>query len=1275
MAITRIKNNQITDATITNSKLVPGTITGGTLSSNLTYEGNLVISGNLSVTGTTTVVDTVNTSVADPIIVLSRNATGSAIVDSGLIIERGDDINQALIWDESLDEFAMFSTTETGATAGDITVSAYANLKLATAKMDTLSNQAGNASPKIAGLTATRVTFAGTDGVLTDSANLTYASGNLTIDNLVAGGNTITTSTGNLTLDSAGGNINSDNVLNLTANVTSTTTTTGTIVVTGGVGISGDLNVGGNVAFDGTIDVGGISTDGNLTVDGNISGGNISTSGELNVTGNANVGDLNTDLITANTGNITTINSTTINGTTGTFTGNVSGGNISTSGELNVTGNANVGDLNTDVITANTGNITTINSTTGSFTGNVTAGNLASNGAASITGNLSAGNISTSGDLSVTGTANVGDLNTDVVTANTGNITDINTANITVSNWANITSNTASTSTTTGALIIAGGVGVAGNVNLGGNLAAADGAFSGNLIVTGNLTVDGTTTFVNTETTTVKDPVLVIGGTDNGGAATTDDNKDRGVQFQWHTGTLAKSGFFGFDDSTGKFTFIPDATISDDVVSGTAGDVAFGNVDANFGTFAGNVTAGNISTTGSFGTTGNLSAGNISTSGELNVTGNANVGDLNTDTVTANTGNITTINNTTITVSTLANITASTASTSSTTGALIVAGGTGIGGNLNVAGQAAVTGNLSAGNVSTTTLTGNVSSNGTSDFATITVSTLANVTSNTASTSTTSGALVVAGGAGVVGNVNIGGLLDVTGNISGGNISTIGSLGVTGNATTGNLSTTTAVITTGNITTVNAGTVNVSTLANITATTASTDTVTGALLVAGGVGVVGNINVGGSINRFTDTTVSNSTSTGTIVVSGGVGVAGNVYAGNLAIVGSSLISSNSNGNIEIQPDGTGITVINPTGISDTNIQGESNSNLFYVDASNDNIGVGTNTPNAGAIVHINSTDSIILPVGTSAERPVSPATGMFRFNTDLSVIEYYDGTGWTDTDVSFTVITSDVFDGDGSTVGFTLLQSGTTSGVIVSINGVVQLPTTAYTVSGTTLTFTEAPATGDKIEVRGITTTSTLINLFSTNGYVGVEALNTGLDVYSGGASRIKRVTLDNNGTLSVLANIASTSTTSGSFTVAGGVGVVGNINAGGTITGNLADVAENYQADAEYEPGTVLEFGGDAEVTVCTHNMCKRVAGVVTTAPAMVMNGDLKGENVASLALLGRVPVKVSGTVRKGDMMVSAGDGRARAEENPVLGSVIGKALEDFDGTEGVIEVVIGRM
>jgi hypothetical protein len=130
----------------------------------------------------------------------------------------------------------------------------------------------------------------------------------------------------------------------------------------------------------------------------------------------------------------------------------------------------------------------------------------------------------------------------------------------------------------------------------------------------------------------------------------------------------------------------------------------------------------------------------------------------------------------------------------------------------------------------------------------------------------------------------------------------------------------------------------------------------------------------------------------------------------------------------------------------------------------------------------------------------------------------------------------------------------------------------------------------------------------------------------------------------------------------------------GTSTTVQSADLAENYLADSQYEYGTVLEFGGVFEVTLASTATTK-VAGVVSQNPAHLMNADCRGKFVVPLALQGRVPCKVIGTVSKGDMMVSAGNGFARAEESPKIGSVIGKALEDFNGNLGIIEVVVGRL
>ena len=175
--------------------------------------------------------------------------------------------------------------------------------------------------------------------------------------------------------------------------------------------------------------------------------------------------------------------------------------------------------------------------------------------------------------------------------------------------------------------------------------------------------------------------------------------------------------------------------------------------------------------------------------------------------------------------------------------------------------------------------------------------------------------------------------------------------------------------------------------------------------------------------------------------------------------------------------------------------------------------------------------------------------------------------------------------------------------------------------------------------------------------------------------------------------NVTSVSTSFTNLTFANAQSITGNnlsLTTGantnpGTITGNwtlttgsrlqatYADLAEYYSADDYYQPGTVLEFGGKFDVTLASDGTNK-VAGVVSTEPAYAMNAKCPGLAVA-IALQGRVPCKVRGNIEKGDMLISAGNGFARASMNPTIGSVIGKALENFNGTEGTIEVAVGRL
>ena len=139
----------------------------------------------------------------------------------------------------------------------------------------------------------------------------------------------------------------------------------------------------------------------------------------------------------------------------------------------------------------------------------------------------------------------------------------------------------------------------------------------------------------------------------------------------------------------------------------------------------------------------------------------------------------------------------------------------------------------------------------------------------------------------------------------------------------------------------------------------------------------------------------------------------------------------------------------------------------------------------------------------------------------------------------------------------------------------------------------------------------------------------------------------------------------------------VANLFQGTSTSARYADLAERYEADAQYDAGTVVMFGGDKEITMANERATTRVAGVISTAPAYMMNAEAGNDNTHPyVALAGRVPCKVNGQVRKGDLLV-ASDVPGYAEASTFVGgAVIGKALEDHNNDGyGVIEVLVIAM
>lgn len=658
-----------------------------------------------------------------------------------------------------------------------------------------------------------------------------------------------------------------------------------------------------------------------------------------------------------------------------------------------------------------------------------------------------------------------------------------------VANTTTIRDTTDTTSTTTGVLRVAGGMGIAKNLFVGSNIATTG----------AGLTTSNTTAYVFNENVTT----LNIGRAStltsiSGATGTTTINNaliTTGVS-TFSSNIVAASGTNSTDNITGALVVTGGVGIVNDVNIGGYIDVdgiarVHGNLVADSGTVSTNSTTGALVVVGGTGITG-----------AVNIAG------------------ITTVSNTT-------------ESTTSTNGALIVSGGTGIAKNLNVGGSVVITGNLTVNGsqtiVATTDLavtdstinlhtlanlaplttndlkdigikfhyydtayktafagrsnstgffewynTGSENSSNVfvgSTFGTIKTGELA-LANTTASTNTITGALRVAGGVGVQGTINGGNAV----------FTTINNTPI-GNTTPAAATFTTAV-TTGVL--ISAGNI----VGN--SSTASASTTTGALVLtgSGGAGIGGKVYTGDTVTAggnivAASGTNSTSTTTGAVVVQGGIGIMANVFVG-----GASTFNSNQ------------------TAGFNTIVKGASDATLIWAAPSSayDSVVIGNSATVSdlviGAKLIINSTASMILPTGTTAQRPSNSGgadvSGMFRFNSTLSALEVYNGSEWDIITTQFTVITAEQLVGDDTTTVFTLGGTSTTAATIVAINGVVQIPTTAYSVSGNQLTFTEAPATGDTVDVRRLATTSVVEALASVNGFMQIIAQNDGVFLFTG---------------------------------------------------------------------------------------------------------------------------------------------------------------------------------
>jgi hypothetical protein len=485
--------------------------------------------------------------------------------------------------------------------------------------------------------------------------------------------------------------------------------------------------------------------------------------------------------------------------------------------------------------------------------------------------------------------------------------------------------------------------------------------------------------------------------------------------------------------------------------------------------------------------------------------------------------------------------------------------------------------------------------------------------------------------------------------ITGGNLVTL-----TGNFSASNIAG-------GNLVTANFITGRLTTAAqpNIT----STGTLAG-LVVAGNITPSANItyNLGNNTNRFNDLYLANSTiyigaqtisaNTSSVIVSGNLvaNIVGNV-SGNATTAGTvttaaqpnitsigTLASLSVSGNANIGNIGTGGLITATGNISGANING-----AFY--------GAGTGLTS--------------IP-GANVSGTVANATYSITAGTALSV-----SAG----NISGTVNLAN-FATTANTVAGANVSGTVANATFATTAGSA---TTAGTVTTNAQPNITSIGTLTSISVSGNTNTGNLITggVVSVSGNASVLGIKTDNYYYANGVSISFAGSYSNSNVAAYLPTftgvVGATTLTTGANTNAGTITGNWSLSAGSRLNATYADLAEYYEADTNYEPGTVLAFGGGKEVTIAEDGTT-RVAGVVSTNPAYVMNSLCQGTAVA-IALQGRVPTKVRGTVRKGDMMVSAGNGYARPWNNPQMGTVIGKALENFEGVEGVIEVAVGRL
>jgi hypothetical protein len=940
----------------------------------------------------------------------------------------------------------------------------------------------------------------------------------------------------------------------------STSTATGALQVAGGAGIAGNLNAGnlttsmttgtvmGNVGnfnniygtFYGTVAGGAGSANVSLyqtLTDASVNSshfvaiydkatGNAAAFTDAGLTYNPSTGALSATSVTGNHygttaqfNNFSTANAVISGGyisaltnatvTTGSITNLTSTTAVATNfstGNAQITGGSATGLTNFSATTAQATNFSTGNA---QITGGSATGLTNFSATTAQATNFSSGNIQATGSTSGTwSTANVS-LYESVTTTTTNATFYPFLADKTTGNTASFTASTLTFNPSTGVLSAttftgAGAFTTLQATNFSSGNVVISGGYINNLanvtataatIATVNATVGNITTLQTTNFSTAN--ASITGGSVTG---LTNFSATTGQVTNFSTGNAVISGGYisaltNATITTGTFTTLNAATATTATLNATAGNVTTLSAQ-NFSTGNAVITGGSIAGLTSLAATTlvvtNFSTGNaVISGGYISALTNAAITTATITTLNATAGNVTTLAAGSIST---ANAVISGGYISALTNATITTGSI-----TNLTSTTAVATNFSSGNIQATGTTAGTWSTGNVALYGQLTNTTTNATHYINFHDKATGNAAALTNTALNFNPSTGVLAATTFSGSGASLTNLPATAVVGTVTTANVSlyesisasTTNATFypqlvdkATGNAASFSAAYVTVNPSTNTLSANVFSGAVTATTITASGTVIgSGNIVAGSS-------TDSTSTTTGALVVVGGTGIAGNVTAGKAATFNSGKTAG-----------------------MDFVVRGKTDNTLIWArpGASYDQVVIGnsatTSTLVTGAKLIVNTTDSIMLPAGTTAQRPGSTGgtdtAGMFRYNSTINAVEWYTGSAWQTASSQFTTVTDTQFSGDGSTVTFTSVNfaAATTNGLIVSINGVLQIPTLAYSLSGSTITFTEAPASADVIDVRVITTTATISSLVSDNGFMGFDVKNDGVYILTGTSS------------------------------------------------------------------------------------------------------------------------------------------------------------------------------